>query len=150
MASTISFSRTARAPHAGVTIRTGLDVNRTVCPIVKKGLTASVRQAKVDIMKEYTEADLHAARLRAIPEAKRTLSMWDERIAAAEGAGDRLAIAEAARHHASVARFLEYAEANEARYEGSTWEEIGARFGISKQAAQQRFGKPYKEENGSK
>lgn len=57
-------------------------------------------------------------------------------VAAAKDPASRLAAARAVRESAEE---LEQALVDEARAGGATWSEIGAAYGMTKQAAQQRF-----------
>ncbi len=54
---------------------------------------------------------------------------------------DPLRALDAAREVREVAEALEAAHVAAARESGSTWTEIGARYGLTKQGTQQRFGR---------
>jgi hypothetical protein len=62
-----------------------------------------------------------------------------------EDADDPMSRLDAARHLRDAAEELEAAQVEAARKAGATWIEIGARYGLTKQGAQQRFRPPRKE-----
>ncbi len=59
-------------------------------------------------------------------------------LGSAEGPAQRL---DAARRLREAAEEIEQFAAADARWDGTTWTEIGALYGTTKQGAQQRFGK---------
>src|SRR5207249_8909934 len=65
-------------------------------------------------------------------------------------AKDPLARLKAAHRVVELARQFESATLREARRTGARWEDIGAVYGMSKQGAQQRFGRSARRSGGSK
>ena len=94
---------------------------------------------------KYTEEFYHDARMQVFPTIFAAMAKWQADADAAYAAGDYLTLATATKHLASLARQLAYGAANEASYTGATWEEIGLIYGITKQAAQQRFTRPLRD-----
>lgn len=64
-----------------------------------------------------------------------------EALAAYRAAGDPLAVVDAARRVREAADALEADAIGSARTHGASWSKIGAKYGLTKQGAQQRFTK---------
>ncbi|WP_035758551.1 hypothetical protein [Granulicoccus phenolivorans] len=64
-----------------------------------------------------------------------------EAIAALRAADDALAVVDAARRVREAAEALEEDAIRSARADGASWSKIGAKYGLTKQGAQQRFAK---------
>lgn len=86
---------------------------------------------------DETRYELRKTALRE--EGARLISMWLDRYSAAIDIEDWLTAAEAMQYiNRLSAEYFRHA-GNVAAFEGATWEQIGERFHMSKQGAQQKF-----------
>lgn len=72
------------------------------------------------------------------------LKRWLAEFETARDADDWTRAAECMGQVSSLARNIAYGAVNMAKFEGKTWDEIGDDLNITKQAAQQRFGKSFR------
>lgn len=96
-------------------------------------------------MREITEETRYQAQRKALDENPTLIQHWLEQAGIAVAASDWMGAASALRSASRLAETTEYAAVNVARYEGATWESIGEKYGSTKQAVQQKFGRPLRE-----